>query len=82
MVCGVPGRAYLQVPVVHGAAAVGGLGRLLVGVEQATQLAEEPGSGHYELHPCWNAARPDRVGENENDHQNGNTYTNCPATPQ
>ena len=44
--------AYLQVPVVHGAAAVGRLGRLLTGVEEATQLTEKPGSRHDELHPC------------------------------
>ena len=67
--------AYLQVPVVHGAAAVGRLGRLLTGVEEATQLTEKPGSRYNELHPCQNAA----IGENE--FQNA-TRTNCPTTLQ
>ena len=46
------GLAYLQIPVVHGAAAVGGLSGVLAGVEQATQFAEEPGPRHDELHSC------------------------------
>ena len=43
---------YLQVPVVHGAAAVSGLRRLFTVIEQAAQLTEEAGPRHDELHSC------------------------------
>lgn len=42
---------YLKVPVVDSTATVRGLGCLLAGVEQATQLTVEPRTGHDELHP-------------------------------
>lgn len=42
--------AYLQVPVVHCAAAVRGLRRVLASVEQPTQLTVEPSPGDHELH--------------------------------
>lgn len=49
----------LQVPVVDGAAAVRGLGRLLVGVEQATQLTVEACPRDNELHPQRDAVFAD-----------------------
>lgn len=47
------GGGYLEVPVVHCAATVRGLRRVLAGVEQPAEFTVEASLGHNELHSCW-----------------------------